>query len=440
MKGFCTSLVLAVLIIAIAGCVSIPPEEAGIMNNESLLQKEAVPSNGQPEELRALTSKSTLNDYLVYAALHNPGLKAAFLKWAAALEKIPQVTALPDPQFTYGYFIQEMMNQRQMFTLEQTFPWFGKLQLQGNAAAEAARAQKANYDAARLKLFYQVQDAYYEYYYLAKAIAVTKENLGYAKYLESVARAGYASGIIPDADVIRAQVELGKLEDRLKTLDDQAEPVAAKLNAALNRPPDTPLFWPEEIKAQKASFTSGQLLGWLKQYNPELKAVAFQAAREKWKIARAKKDYYPDVMLGMQGVDISQGKDAVLATASVNLPIHWKKYRAEVCEASDNYKSLLRERENLENTLAASVKFAEYKFRDANRKIALYKGSLIPEAKQAFAVSLQAYQTGKETYTSVVDSIRTLLEFELSYERAFADREQSLAKLEMLVGRAIPGS
>jgi hypothetical protein len=37
----------------------------------------------------------------------------------------------------------------------------------------------------------------------------------------------------------------------------------------------------------------------------------------------------------------------------------------------------------------------------------------------------------------VVDSIRNLLEFELSYQRALTDREQSLAELEMLVGRAV---
>ncbi|MDR3554431.1 MAG: hypothetical protein P4L55_06740 [Syntrophobacteraceae bacterium] len=79
MKDFCTSIVLAVLNIAVAGCVVIPPEKAGIMSNESLLKREVLPSKGQPEELPGLTAKSTLNDYLVYAALNNPGLKAAFL-------------------------------------------------------------------------------------------------------------------------------------------------------------------------------------------------------------------------------------------------------------------------------------------------------------------------------------------------------------------------
>ena len=398
MRRFCASFALSVLVIIVGGCGSLPVQEAALTGDKALVEKEVMSSKDLPEAAPGLTSKSTLQDYLVYAALNNPGLKAAFLNWEAALEKIPQVTALPDPNFSYGWFIQTMMNQHESFALEQTFPWFGKLKLQGDAAAEAARAEKARFEAAKLKLFYQVKDAYYEYYYLARAIAVTKENLGYAKYLESVARAGYGAGLVPYSDVIRTQVELGKLEDSVKTLDDQAGPVAARLNAALNRPPDGALYWPEKIAQEKASFTSGQLSAWLKEFNPELAAMDFEAAEAKWQIARAKKDYYPDITLGMQGVSMLQGKDAVVAMASVNLPVWRSKYRAEVNEATAKYESLLKQRRDRENSLAADVKFADYKFRDADRKVALYLGALIPEAKQAFAVSLQAYQTGKETY------------------------------------------
>jgi outer membrane protein TolC len=395
-----------------------------------------------PQQAPGLTSKSTLNDYLLYAALNNPGLKAAFFKWMAALEKIPEVTSLPDPQLGYMYYVQEgvMAPQRQGLAVTETFPWFGKLKLKGNAAADAARAEKARYDAAQLKLFFEVKNAYFEYYYLAQAIAVTRENLGYVKYLESAARAGYASGTISYADVVQAQVELGKLEDRLKTLNDEADPVAAKLNAALNRPADGALFWPRKLEEEKVSFSAGQLLQWLKQSNPDLRAIDLEASGAKWKIDLAKKEYYPDVTLGIQGFDTGRRfvpNDPVMATASINVPIWWGKYRAEVREARDNYDAFQKQRSDLENTLMADVKFADYKFKDADRKIALYRDALVPEAKQALEVSLQAYQTGKASYANVVDAIRNLLEFELSYERALTDREQSLAKLEMLVGRPL---
>lgn len=451
MKAVYTGLVLPLFLI-IGGCASVPREEARLIGDQAVWEKEILPSEAPSDKLPELTEKSTLSDYLAYAALNNPGLKAAFLRWKAALEKIPQVTALPDPHFTYAYFIESVETrvgpQRQSFALNQTFPWLGKLQLKGNAAAEAARAEKARYDAAKFKLFYQVQEAYYEYYYLARAIAVTQENLSYVQYLESVARTGYSAGIAPYADVVRTQVELGKLEDRLKTLDDQAEPIAARLNAALNRPSDAPIFWPGKLEEEKASFTPEQLLSWLKESNPDLKALDFQAAGAKWDIDLAKKEFFPDITLGLQGIDTGaavmkptppdSGKDAVIASVSINLPIWWDKYRAEEREAEARYRSFLRERADRENRLVTDVKWAYYKYRDAERKIDLYQSALLPEAKQAFEVSIQGYQTGQVTFVNVVDAIRVLLEFELSYERAFADRAQRLAELEMLVGRAIP--
>ena len=86
-------------------------------------------------KLPDLKAGAELPDLLAYAALNNPGLEAAFHRWKAALERVPQAKSLPDPRFTYRYFIEEVETrvgaQRQRFAIAQTFPWFGKLKLQG---------------------------------------------------------------------------------------------------------------------------------------------------------------------------------------------------------------------------------------------------------------------------------------------------------------------
>jgi outer membrane protein TolC len=79
-----------------------------------------------------------------------------------------------------------------------------------------------------------------------------------------------------------------------------------------------------------------------------------------------------------------------------------------------------------------------YNFRDAERKIDLYRDTLVPKAQQSFTVIQKAFTAGKTDFLDVVDAERTLLEFELSYERALADRAQRLAKLEMLIGKEVP--
>jgi len=403
-------------------------------------------------DLPVLAKDSALSDYLAYAALNNPGLEAAFNRWKAALEKVPQARSLPDPRFNYAYFIQEVETrvgpQEHKVGLAQMFPWFGKLELQGDAALEAANAERQRYEAAKLRLFYHVKRAYYECYYLGRAIAVTEENVKLLTYLEAVARTKYKAGAPTYAAVVKAQVELGNLEDRLRTLRDfAAGPVIAELNAALNRPSDAPVPLPASILDEEVVLSDEQLVSRLKERNPELKAIDSMAAKEKAAVDLARKGYFPDITVGLDYIETDDallagtrdsGKDPVVGMISVNLPIWRDKYRAAEREAIARHEASLKERTNRENSLVADLEMALYGFRDAERKIDLYRDTLIPKAKQSLKVTQQAYEAGATDFLDLIDSQRALLEFELSYERALANRAQKLAEIEMLVGMEIP--
>ncbi len=401
-------------------------------------------------ELSELTENSGLSDYLAYAALNNPGLEAAFNRFKAALERVPQVKALPDPRFNYKYFIEEVETrvgpQRQSFGISQLFPWFGKLDLRGDVAGQAANAARQRYEAAKLKLFFEVKDAYYEYYYLAKSIAITKENVSLIKHLESVARSRYKAAIGTHPDVIRAQVEIGKLEDRYRTLLDMRHPIVARLNAALNRPVEAAIPWPTEIQYEEIEVVDQELLAKLITENPELKALDSQIKQNQKNIELAKKDYYPDFTLGLSLIDTDDssvgnprdnGKDPVVASVSINIPLWREKYAAGVREARNRYFAVRQERREKANSLSSTLKMTLYRFRDAERKIDLYRDALLPKAKESLKVTESGFRAAKGSFTDLIDAQRILLEFALSYERALANRSQSLAKLEMLVGREI---
>jgi outer membrane protein TolC len=405
-------------------------------------------SQTNPIAQKKLTETSNLNDYLAYAALNNPGLKAAFNRWQAALERIPQVRSLPDPRFTFAYFINEVETrvgpQQQKVGIMQMFPWFGKLKLQGNAAAEAANAGKQEYEKIKLNLFYRVKNAYYEYYYMTRAISVIKENANLLEYLESVVRTKYRTGKAAYADLIKVQVELDKLQDWLKSTEELVSPVIAQLNSALNRPIGEPLPVPGKIRERISPIDYSQLVDRLKNNNPELKAIDHLASKEKIGIKLAKKNYFPDFSIGldyvltgntiMPGVADS-GKDPLLAMMTINLPIRFKKIKASIREARARLNSVLNEKEEKENNLLAHLEMIYYQFRDSGRKLALYKDALIPKAKQALEVTQAAFEAGKVDFLNLIDSQRTLLGFELAYERALATHAQRLAELEMVVGK-----
>ena len=389
----------------------------------------------------------TLRDYLKYAALRSPGLKAAFEEWKAALEEIPQAKALPDPRFTYGYFIEEVETrvgpQRQRVSVTQTFPWFGTIKARGDTAAAPARAGQRRYEAKKLRLFYDVKDSFYEYVYLATAIEIARESLELVKHFEEVVRTKYITARAGHPDVIRAQMELAMLADKLKALEQLRGPVVARLNAMLNRPMGAALPWPEHEPYRDVPVKRDRVLAALKQQNPQLQALDFEVESARNRIALAKKRFYPDLSVGVDWIDTDSaamsgvrdsGKDPVILMFGMNLPIWRKSYGAAELQARAAARRAAHEKEQAENDVLARVERVLYDFEDGGRKIGLYGGVLVPQAKDLVEASETAYAAGTIDFLSLIDAEQTLLKFRLEHERALANRLQRLAELEMLVG------
>lgn len=398
-----------------------------------------------------LSAQSGLEDYLRYAALNNPGLEAAFNRWKMALERIPQVRALPDPRFNYGYFVEQVETrvgpQRQKFGIAQTFPWFGKLRLRGNKAGEAAVSAQKSYEMAKLKLFRDVKDAYYELAYLQRAIRLTEENIELVRHLESVAQAKFRAGSDVTA-VVKAQVELGKLGDKVSSLRELRDPINARLNAALNRDLQLPLPWPKSMPRGSVTLDDAVVAQALIRMNPELAGLDAKIRESEHSIKLARKAFYPDLTLGVDYVETEDarfagvsgsGKDPVMIMGSFNLPLWWGKNQAGLREAKASLGAATKERENRENLLVADLQMALYRFHDAERKISLFGDTLSPLARNSLDVAEQAYQAGRADFLQLIDAQRLLLDIQLSYQRAIADREQQLAQIEMISGGSVLG-
>jgi len=394
-----------------------------------------------------LTVEAMLDDYLAYAAIHNPALEAAFNRWKVALERVFQVRSLPDPRFTYRYFIENVETrvgpQRQAFGLSQMFPWFGKLDLRGGIALEAARVAQAQYEAQKRQLFFKVKRAYHEYYYLARSISVVRENLELVKYLENVIRTRFKTAEALHADVIRSQVELGKLHDRLKTLEELRGPLVARFNALLNRPIPTPLPWPKQITEVTATINDDQLFEWLGKNNPHLIALRHRIAQQRKRMTLARMDGDPDITIAVDYIDTGSavapgvsdsGNDPVSVGVSVNLPIWRGKIDAAVAQALAEFGVASKLYEDRTNSLEAQLKTAIYYFQDAARKINLYRDTLVPKAKQSIKATEAAFRAGTAGFIDLVDTQRVLLEFQLAFERALTDQGNRLAEIELLVG------
>jgi outer membrane protein TolC len=378
-----------------------------------------------------------LQDYLTYAEAHNAGLKSSYQQWQMMLEQVPQAKALPDPQVTYNYWTKQSdLQMRQTLGVMQVFPWFGKIDARTEAAIKEASAAQQKYQAARLALFKEVKEGFYEFAYLARATDIAKENLELFKHFEEVARTKHMTTETGHPDVIRAQVEIAKMEDVLRGLNQLREPTVSRLRTALTLPAEMNLPWPKSEDFNVAEIDYEQLVNLLRQKNPELAGLNFEAMAAKSKITLAEKNFYPDIGVGVgwENMDGKNTRDGVQLVFSMNLPLWRDSYQGGVRQAQAQKASIEQQKVDTENVLLTKASQAHYEYRDSVRKIRLFRDTLIPKSKELLQASEAAYRAGTMDFLSLIDAQRMLLDYHLSYQRALADNRQKLAELEMLTG------
>jgi outer membrane protein TolC len=384
---------------------------------------------------------ATLSDYLRVASLNNPELKAKFEDWRASLAQIPQAKSLDDPKFTYGYFVeQDDMLNKQKFSIAQTFPWFGKIQARSDAASAKANAAQQRYQAAKLELFYKVKNNFYEYAFLKTSIDIASENLQLIQHFEEVARIKYRTDTASHPDIIRAQIELAKFQDVLKSLQELRIPTVAGLNAIINQPYDSNLPWPEKQPVKAIEMLSREgLINLLLEFNPQLAEINWEIEAARSDIELAKKRFYPDMDIGVEWLqnEMPRNKDEVMLMFSVNIPLWQENYKAGEMQA----KSMLRKNQHEKNAVANNqITMAIetlYDIEDSQRKIVLYGENLLPKAQQLLNASEEAYKSGSVDFLSLIDAQRTLLEYSLEHERAMSTYQQKIAQLESIIGREL---
>jgi outer membrane protein TolC len=131
--------------------------------------------------ISVFSQSDSLIFYLEIAAKNNPAVLQKFSEYQAALQKVPQVGSLPNPEISMGVFLSPMElvsgNQAADIRLMQMFPWFGVLK---NAKDEMSLMAKAKYESFRdvkLQVFYDVQRTWYELYKVQQNIRISEKNI-----------------------------------------------------------------------------------------------------------------------------------------------------------------------------------------------------------------------------------------------------------------------
>jgi len=397
----------------------------------------------------SLSAQTALDGYLQKAAENNPGVQAKFSEYYAALEKVPQAGALPDPKVMLGYYILPVETRvgSRLFDVEltQSFPWFGTLAARKDEAAQWATARFQDFMVEKNELFYKIKSTYYQLWFTDRSIATYQEYLDILSLQEQTTLTQVEAAKSSLADVLRIQMEHKEITAQLEWLQDSRKTLEAEMNDLLNQPFGTPLAVDSSLALLSLDTNEAGLLDSIMVNNPSIKSLQEQQlAFEKQKEV-ARKNGMPSFGLGVSYATVSQrtdmdvpqnGQDMLMPMATISIPLYRKKYKAMVKEADYRMQGVEQELTDTKNTLAADFIKAVNQYRDAERKTKLYT-ELLKQAQETLEILTTAYMAAKEDYEEVLRMQQQLLTYQLNLEQAKVNQNTAVALLEKLMAKGI---
>ena len=400
-----------------------------------------------PETYSAEESLITLDPLIDEALESNPQIQVAYKNWKAAEYKVKQVTSLPDPMASYTYFGENIETrvgpQEAKYGLSQKIPFPGKLGLKGETAQKHTQMMKEKYEAVKREIIKNVKFTYYDIWWVDKAIQVTESEKDILSSLERVAKERFETDQAPQQDVIKAQVVISKLIDKLFLLRQQRKTLASKMNSLLDRPKGTPLGRSKKFEITDFKYSLEELHRLSKENRQELIAANLDVEKKQFQESLAKLDYVPDFTLGANYIQIgdghttmpNDGQDAWMGGIAINVPIWFNRLNAQLKEKKTILEASEKNYQNVENRVIFEVEDLYFKVITYQDIMSLYETALIPQTEQSFQAAKTAYETGRVDFLNWLDSERVLLQTRLAYYKAIADYQKTIAFLERVVGK-----
>jgi cobalt-zinc-cadmium efflux system outer membrane protein len=385
-----------------------------------------------------------LADFLAAVEARSPDLTAARAEQRAADARLASAGRLPDPRVQLGLMNRSVpgFGKRSPLAMDQ-IQVMQMLPVPGKLAAAAARARAeagiTGADAIRRRSGVRLRAAgdFFELDRVDRSVAAL-ERTGYLlRQIEGVSRAMYAAGSGPQASVLRAQIELARLEEEVIALGAARAGIAARLNALLWRPqalpfgtvlmPELPESLPPIAVLVDAALRAGPSLGPVRGRLAVALAGRRGADLERWPDLELGLAYGRQPMIGEPGTD-----QMVSLMIGASLPLWAGRSGAMRREAAAMAEAAQAEVRMVEAEIHGRIGELVAEFQRAGRLRRLYRGTILPQARGAAASALAAYRTGGVSLEVVLEAQLTVSRVDLQLIQLDAEQARAVAELETL--------
>jgi len=396
------------------------------------------PAEGESLSLREVTAVALAN---------NAAIKEALRKWNAARARILQAAAWDDLRLSGESRVRRFVDVQpnafmdQALSLEQAIPVTGKNLVRARAAvAEAVSA----YEEVRRQQLDVVAAARASFFRLANAHAqleINAKNSVSLRQIADISRTKYEAGTHSAADVLVAETDASKVEERQRDLQRALSDTQSQLNALMNRDAFAAIGVPEESGITMPELSVSRLRLVLLAHRPEIKMAEAKIDLEKAKLQLAQRAWIPDPALSVKAQrynDATQSVSEVDAGVSFTIPwFNFQKYGGAVREARETVGAAEQALDRSQKEALRLLRDQLQKIQTAHHHVELFRDKLVPQARQAFEANRLGYESGKASFLDWITSQRSLRDIEATAREHLTDYEVSIAELEAMVGSRV---
>jgi len=374
----------------------------------------------------------------------NPEIRAAVRRLSLAQLKITTARSLDDPMFMVRDWNTPLrqpwdLNQAQMmFSLQRTYLSKQKRDLHAKLAGDDAEIAASELESARQEVTVEVRKACADLKRNKDEMNLHDRQASLLKEAVSASLAQYTTGKVPQADVLRAQMALTRLNEHLVELEEDRDNARAQLNALLGWSPDEPV----EITGDYATVATLPSIEELERVaienRPELAALRKKIVQSQDQSQLTRLAMKPDFTAALGYMLMPTGsssRNAYMAELTMNLPwLNRDRHDGETKQA-DAATDVSQAELDVRTSMAfLEIRQAQITVQAAQKRVKLYRDTLMPQADATFRASTAAYQNNRAEFMTLIDSQNLLLDVQTAYYKAASAIDAGIAQLERAIG------
>jgi cobalt-zinc-cadmium efflux system outer membrane protein len=369
----------------------------------------------------------------------------------AAAQRIQPAGALPDPMLrveleninNYGgsgrWNLLPSRVGETKYTVLQPLPAWGKRDLRRGVAEADASQARARAAAAWNELAARIKTAYAQYYLAAGNERLALEVVELIAGLEKIAQSRYSSGLTPQQDAIRAQLEQTAMRSELLMLDSEKRQMRARINALLGRDASAPLADPQVLRPSPApgALDAAELVRRALGNNPALAIEHARVSSAEKNVELTLRNRYPDFQVGISPAQMRSRVTTWGVMVEMNIPLQQASRRSQEREAAAMLGAARSKVLALEREVLGEMGMNLAALEAAQRSEALIATRQLPQSELVLRAAAAAYETGKVDFATLLDAQRQIRKARQDQLKARVDAEVRVAEIERIVGEEL---